>query len=137
MGKQLKLPEVAAKTELRTDAVLLSAASKQVNPLELTVPWEHCMWQANKRKRAKRSMLVEECRSLVWRTYRRGMPRISRPIPTRGLGHNEGPSSGPLRQQKWHRDGRGPRGKRRRFGLCYLDTTPAGSPGGEVWIFED
>lgn len=58
VGKLLKLPKVVAKAELRTDAVLLSVASKQVNPLELTVPREHCVGQAKKRKRAKHSELL-------------------------------------------------------------------------------
>lgn len=69
MGKQLELPEALAKRALRTDTALLSAVAKQVNPWELTVPWERCMGQANKRKRAKHCELVEKCRSRGWRTH--------------------------------------------------------------------
>lgn len=67
LGKQLKFPEAVAKTTLRPD-ILTSVASKQVILLELTVPWEDRMEEANERKRAKYSELVEECQSNGWRT---------------------------------------------------------------------
>ncbi|XP_061878077.1 uncharacterized protein LOC133630482 [Entelurus aequoreus] len=67
LGKQLKFPDVVAKTTLRPDIVLTSVASKQVILLELTVPWEDRMEEANERKSAKYSQLVEECRSNGWR----------------------------------------------------------------------
>ena len=66
LGKQLKFPEVVATTTLRPDIVLTSVASKQVILLELTVPWEDRIEEANERKRAKYSLLVEECRSNGW-----------------------------------------------------------------------
>ncbi|KAL3969377.1 ER degradation enhancer, mannosidase alpha-like 2 [Sarotherodon galilaeus] len=67
LAKQLKFPEVVAKTTLRPDIVVTSVASKQVILLELTVPWEDRMEEAHERKRAKYSELVEECRSNGWR----------------------------------------------------------------------
>ncbi|XP_056097411.1 uncharacterized protein LOC130076370 [Rhinichthys klamathensis goyatoka] len=67
LGKQLKFPEAVAITTLRPDIVLTSEASKQVILLELTVPWEDRMEEANERKRAKYSQLVEGCRSNGWR----------------------------------------------------------------------
>ncbi|XP_061747756.1 uncharacterized protein LOC133545995, partial [Nerophis ophidion] len=67
LGKQLKFPDVVAKRTLRPDIVLTSVASKQVILLELTVPWEDRMEEANERKSAKYSQLVEECRSNGWR----------------------------------------------------------------------
>jgi len=53
----MKFPVYAAATTLRPDMVL-----------ELTVPWEDHIKEANKRKRAKYAELVEECRSNGWRT---------------------------------------------------------------------
>lgn len=67
LAKQLKFPEVVAKTTLRPDIVVTSVASKQVSLLELTVPWEDRMEEAHERKRAKYSELVEECQSNGWR----------------------------------------------------------------------
>ncbi|TWW62332.1 hypothetical protein D4764_04G0009790 [Takifugu flavidus] len=37
--------------------------------LELTVPWEERIEEANERKRAKYQELVEECRGRGWRTF--------------------------------------------------------------------
>ena len=45
------MEEVVAITTLRPDIVLTSVASKQVILLELTVPWEDRMEEANERKR--------------------------------------------------------------------------------------
>ena len=66
LGKQLKFPENVATTSLRPDLVLTSASSKQVVLLELTVPWEDRIEEANERKRAKYQELVEECRRNGW-----------------------------------------------------------------------
>lgn len=65
LGKQLKFPEAVAKTSVRPDIVITSAATEQVILLELTVPWEDRI--EDERKRAKYSELVEECRSNGWR----------------------------------------------------------------------
>jgi len=47
--------------------VLISEASKQIVLLELTVPWDDRIEEANKRKREKYAELVEECRRNGWR----------------------------------------------------------------------
>jgi len=65
-GKHLKFPEDAAAT-LKPDMVLTSEASKQIILLQLTVPWEDCIEEANEMKRAKYAELVEEYRSNGWR----------------------------------------------------------------------
>lgn len=67
LGKQLKFPEQIVETTLRPDIVLFSDSTKQVVLLELTVPWEERMEEANERKRAKYANLVEECRRRGWR----------------------------------------------------------------------
>jgi hypothetical protein len=67
LGKQLRFPEHIVETTLRPDIVLFSDSTKQVVLLELTVPWEERMEEANERKRAKYANLVEECRRRGWR----------------------------------------------------------------------
>ncbi|KAI7802934.1 polyprotein, partial [Triplophysa rosa] len=67
LGKQLRFPEHIVETTLRPDIVLFSDARKQVVLLELTVPWEVRMEEANERKRAKYADLVEKCRTRGWR----------------------------------------------------------------------
>ncbi|XP_034041955.1 uncharacterized protein nms [Thalassophryne amazonica] len=48
--------------------VLMSGVSKQVVLLELTVPWEEWMEEAQERKKAKYADLVTECRRKGWKT---------------------------------------------------------------------
>ncbi|XP_062872774.1 uncharacterized protein LOC134334411 [Trichomycterus rosablanca] len=67
LGKQLKFPEHILATALRPDVVLTSESTKQVVLVELTVPWEDRVEEANERKRAKYSELVAECRSKGWK----------------------------------------------------------------------
>ncbi|KAK0150652.1 hypothetical protein N1851_008245 [Merluccius polli] len=67
LGKQLRFPEHIVETTLRPDIVLFSDVTRQVVLLELTVPWEERMEEANERKRAKYTELVEECRRRGWR----------------------------------------------------------------------
>ncbi|XP_036071215.1 uncharacterized protein LOC112142521 [Oryzias melastigma] len=67
LGKQLKFPETITSTTLRPDMLLISEATKQVVLLELTVPWEDRIDEANERKRAKYADLVEECRHNGWK----------------------------------------------------------------------
>ncbi|XP_056127556.1 uncharacterized protein LOC130105540 [Rhinichthys klamathensis goyatoka] len=67
LGTQLRFPDTIAVTSLRPDMVLMSAASKQVVLLELTVPWEDRMEEAQERKRAKYADLVAECRRNGWK----------------------------------------------------------------------
>ncbi|XP_057679565.1 uncharacterized protein LOC130908002 [Corythoichthys intestinalis] len=69
LGKQLRFPQQIAKTSLRPDMIILSEASKHLIMLELTVPWEERIEEANERKRAKYQELVEECRGRGWRTF--------------------------------------------------------------------
>ena len=59
LGKQLRFPGHIVETTLRPDIVLFSDSTKQVVLLELIVPWEERMEEANERKDAN---LVEECR---------------------------------------------------------------------------
>ena len=67
LGKQLKFPEHVTATSLRPDIVLSSVASRQVLLLELTVPWEDRMVEANERKRSKYQELVELCQTRGWK----------------------------------------------------------------------
>jgi len=46
--------------------VLISEAFRKIILLELTVPWEDRIEQANERKRAKYAELVEKCRCNGW-----------------------------------------------------------------------
>ncbi|XP_028316518.1 uncharacterized protein LOC114471795 isoform X5 [Gouania willdenowi] len=67
LGTKLKFPANIAPTSLRPDMVLTSDSTKQVVLLELTVPWEDRIDEANERKRAKYCELTTECRSNGWR----------------------------------------------------------------------
>ncbi len=49
--------------------IVTSEVLKQLIMLELTVPWEERIEEANERKRAKYQELVEECRERGWRTF--------------------------------------------------------------------
>ncbi|KAI2663059.1 hypothetical protein H4Q32_002088 [Labeo rohita] len=69
LDKQLKIPSRITSTRLRPDMIIVSKSTKQLIILELTVPWEERMEEANERKRAKYQELVEECRSQGWKTY--------------------------------------------------------------------
>ncbi|KAK0143149.1 hypothetical protein N1851_018733 [Merluccius polli] len=67
LGKQLRFPQHIA-TSLRPDMIITSEASRQLIILELTVPWEERIEEANERKRTKYQDLVEEWRERGWRT---------------------------------------------------------------------
>ena len=67
LGRQLRFPDIIATITLRPDMVLMSMASKQVVLLELTVPGEDRMEEAQERKRAKYADLVAECRRNGWK----------------------------------------------------------------------
>lgn len=69
LGKQLRFPHHIAVTSLRPDMIIISEASKHLIMLELTVPWEDRIEEANERKRAKYQELVEDCRGRGWRTF--------------------------------------------------------------------
>lgn len=68
LERQLKIPSHITQTSLRPDIILDSEATKQLIPLDLTVPWEERMEEAQARKRAKYQELVEDCRRNGWRT---------------------------------------------------------------------
>lgn len=67
LGRQLKFPENILATSLRPDVVATSESTKQVVPVELTVPWEDRLEEANERKRSKYAELVTECRIKGWK----------------------------------------------------------------------
>ncbi|KAK7901244.1 hypothetical protein WMY93_018013 [Mugilogobius chulae] len=67
LDKQLKFPPHIAETMLRPDIVLWSNSSKQVLMIELTVPWEERMEEANERKRDKYEELKSNCQNRGWR----------------------------------------------------------------------
>nr|XP_061836351.1 uncharacterized protein LOC133619387 [Nerophis lumbriciformis] len=69
LGKQLRFPQHIVKTSLRPDMIIISEASKHLIMLELTVPWEERIEEANEKKRAKYQELVEDCRGRGWRTF--------------------------------------------------------------------
>ncbi|XP_049336392.1 uncharacterized protein LOC125802421 [Astyanax mexicanus] len=69
LGKQMRFPQQIATTTLRPDMIMTSQSSKQLIILELTVPWEENIEEANERKRAKYQELVEECRGGGWKTF--------------------------------------------------------------------
>ncbi len=66
LGKQLKFPARITSTQLRPDMVIVSDSTEQLIILELTVPWEGCMGEANERKHSKYQELVEEYRGQGW-----------------------------------------------------------------------
>ncbi|XP_061571176.1 uncharacterized protein LOC133424524 [Cololabis saira] len=67
LGKQLKFPDYITTTSLRPDIVLSSVSSRQVLLIELTVPWEDRIEEANERKRSKYQELVEQCQRRGWK----------------------------------------------------------------------
>ncbi|KAI8480671.1 hypothetical protein Bbelb_415640 [Branchiostoma belcheri] len=69
LGKQLAFPADIIDTNLRPDLILFSRKTTQVVLLELTVPWEDRMEEANERKRMKYQELVSRCREKGWKTW--------------------------------------------------------------------
>ncbi len=67
LGKQLKFPDHVTTTSLRPDIVLSSVSSRQVLLLELKVPWEDRIEEANERKQSKYQELVEQCQRRGWK----------------------------------------------------------------------
>lgn len=70
VGKQFKFPARITPTRLWPDMIILSDFTTQLIMLDLTVPWEEHMDEANKRKSGQE--LVEDFRGQGWRT--RGEP---------------------------------------------------------------
>ena len=66
---QLKFPPDVATTTLRPDVLLLSRATKRVVLIELTVPWEERIEEAQERKKTKYQPLLDECRQRGWKTW--------------------------------------------------------------------
>ncbi len=106
LGKQLKFPDHVTATSLRPDMVLLSAALKQVLLMELTVPWEDHIVEANERKQVKYQELLEQCRRTGWKTRCEPWPTLAGHCARSthclaSLGQPRGkPSSPPWRQCK-------------------------------------
>ncbi|XP_078666098.1 uncharacterized protein LOC144908400 [Branchiostoma floridae x Branchiostoma belcheri] len=69
LGKQLAFPADIIDTNLGPDLILFSRKTTQVVLLELTVPWEDRMEEANERKRMKYQELVSRCREKGWKTW--------------------------------------------------------------------
>ncbi|XP_015234767.1 PREDICTED: uncharacterized protein LOC107087608 [Cyprinodon variegatus] len=67
LGRQLRFPDYIAAMTLRPDMVLSSTSTRQVVLLELTVPWEDRIEEAQERKRAKYAELIAECRRNGWK----------------------------------------------------------------------
>ena len=67
LDKQLKFPDHITTTALRPDIVLSSVSSRQVLLIELTVPWEDRIGEANERKQSKYQELVEQCQRRGWK----------------------------------------------------------------------
>ncbi len=68
LERQLKIPTHITQSKLRPDIILVSEATKQLILMELTVPLEERMEEAQERKREKYQELVEDCQKNGWRT---------------------------------------------------------------------
>ena len=77
-------PEVAA-TMLRPDIVIWSREARTVVMIELTVPWETRIEEANERKRTKYHPLVQECGQRGWKAWCLPVEIGSRGFPGQSL----------------------------------------------------
>ncbi|XP_035683116.1 uncharacterized protein LOC118420431 [Branchiostoma floridae] len=68
IGKQLELPKDIITTNLRPDIIMYSRRTKQLVLIELTVPWEDRVEEAQERKLQKYQELVTNCRERGWKT---------------------------------------------------------------------
>lgn len=68
LERQLKFPPHIAKSKLRPDISLVSKTMRHLVLLELTVPWEDRMEEAQERKWEKYQELVKESGWNGWRT---------------------------------------------------------------------
>ncbi len=68
LERQLKIPTHITQSKLRPDIILVSEAAEQLILLELTVPWEERMEEAQERKREKYQELVDDCLRNGWRS---------------------------------------------------------------------
>lgn len=69
LRKQLRFPQHTVAASLWPDMIITCEASRHLIMLELTVPWEEQIEEANERKHAKSKELVEEYRGRAWRTF--------------------------------------------------------------------
>ena len=69
MGSRLVFPIEITVTNLRPDILIYSRLSKQIIIMELTVPWEDRMGEANARKRDKYEELINTCKEQGWKTW--------------------------------------------------------------------
>ena len=66
---QLVFPPEITVTRLRPDIVMWSRSTRNLIIIELTVPWEERIEEANERKREKYQDLVDECKEKGWKTW--------------------------------------------------------------------
>ena len=67
LGKKLCFPAEIASTNLRPDQVLWSASLKLVYIIELTVPWESAVEEANEWKKLRYAELAADAQQLGWK----------------------------------------------------------------------
>ena len=67
MGQLTFLAEIVI-TSRHPDLELWSRGSKQVIMLELMVPWQERMKEANERKRGKYQPIMDECQQRNWKS---------------------------------------------------------------------
>ncbi len=68
LDQKLRFPPEIITTNLRPDLILWSKSQKSLFIVELTVPWEAAIGEANERKRLKYSDLAAEAVQRGWRT---------------------------------------------------------------------
>ena len=68
IGKKLMFPGIV-QTNLRLDTILCSEIGKKLIMIKLTVPWETRCEKTYKRKNAKYTDVLKECRRRGWRTW--------------------------------------------------------------------
>lgn len=69
LERQLKISSYITQNLLRPDIILVSEVTRQLILLELTVPWEERMEEAQEKKRTKYQEQVEDCHRNGWRRF--------------------------------------------------------------------
>lgn len=85
LGRELHMPREMCRT---TRGVLWSTIGRSALLIELTVPWEEWMEEADERKREKYSDLVAECRELGLKKKEEGPTRTDKQV-TGGQDHHQ------------------------------------------------
>src|SRR5277367_3421982 len=67
LERRLVFPSEIVVTALRPEMVLVEYSKKMVMMVELTVPWEDRMMEANVRKSSKYEELRQECEDTGWK----------------------------------------------------------------------